>query len=90
MLEPYSKLPWKKCKWFYLKDANEKRLFEITSNPLVKLPDLNYIVESCNNFPKAIELLTKINTHYNTDESERDFEYDIQKEIEQFLNSLNK
>jgi hypothetical protein len=95
MLEPYSKLPWKIYNSNPTDDSviiNNKKEEVLGTSEWIRLEeqDLEYIIQSCNNFPKAIELLITINNHYNNVEN-YDWdkkENDIHKIIEEFLNSL--
>ncbi len=47
---------------------------------LVGYDNMEYMLQACNNFPKAIELLRKVNNSFK----------DCYDEIEEFLNSLEK
>lgn len=90
MLEPKVKLPWKYGSRYYIINEDNEQLLNIDNNPFLSFKDCDYIIQSCNNFPKAIELLKTINNHYNNVEN---YDWDkkennIHKIIEEFLNSL--
>ena len=56
----------------------------------VYLEDIKYIIHCCNNYPKAIELLEKINDYYDLENDFKDkrFEMEIHFEIEDFLKEI--
>jgi hypothetical protein len=80
-----SKLPFKYDGIDGVKDLKNKNVFQ-----KVYLEDIKYIIHCCNNYPKAIELLEKINDYYNLEHDFKDkrVEMDIHFEIEDFLKEI--
>jgi hypoxanthine phosphoribosyltransferase len=90
MIKPKSELPWK-----VIKD-NTAGIYDIKGDCFLitdeyyKDEDLDYIIHCCNNYPKAIELLEKINDYYDLEHDFKDkrVEMDIHFEIEDFLKEI--
>jgi hypothetical protein len=97
MKEPDSKLPWRlELIGDYEHDEEKYEVFNSNKNPhfdsvmhnenyynrAPSLQDAEYIVEACNNYPEAIELLRDLSIpKYD--------EYMMREKIEQFLNKVD-
>jgi hypothetical protein len=94
MKQPKSKLPWSLVldnkSGFYDKEHN---CFLVTDD-YVGDEDLKYIVQACNNFPKAVELLNRLKTAYSTNCKESNDDGSINGwgllvEVEEFLKEID-
>lgn len=95
MLEPKSKLPWSITnETNELVDASYYSIFGAThdNTAITDEVDGNYIVQACNNFPKAVELLKRFGWYLDSINTQHDLEglNNWNKTIKEFLKSLEK
>ena len=91
MKKPKSELPWRfeHCeKYDRVVDANNSTWDDVMNNldyypDPVEKEDMEYIVQACNNFPKAIELLKESKSFKRIIDYERWI-----KRVEEFLKSI--
>lgn len=89
MKEPKSKLPWKR-------GQSDNILNDELNNTVIRAEfsyelvyddkDINYMLQACNNFPKAIELLTELDKHEGT----REEYFKLMDDISKFLKELKE
>lgn len=93
MKEPKSKLPWKGEDIDDLKSNNKKIIDTGYSNADCLPEDFDYIIQACNNFPKAVELLKEsvLQLEYlNSFEREHGTTNKVLLMLSEFLKSLEE
>lgn len=93
MLEPKFKLPWSITnETNELVDASYYSIFSAThdNTAITDEVDGNYIVQACNNFPKAVGLLKEFIFEWENSGSPKYDLDNLSDKIQEFLKSLEK
>ncbi len=100
MKKPKNLLPWMLSKSDLNVDTYSYQIEQIQDENLViaDIPceevgdkqDAEYIVQACNNFPKAVELLTKLSDQLHDPKISHDLDAFLIQDLDLFLKELDK